>query len=124
MEDIAQGHLLFIEHVRFTDPGLARFQDRMNGINRFVSAVTPTGTLDSISEAGFTITQVELHQVAEGPEVRAPSHRGQRRGSAKCAFPGRAARHRRAAVTRACRPNVFRMILRDAAQTPGARNRS
>ena len=30
------GRLLFLEHVRSDDPGLARFQDRMNWLNRLV----------------------------------------------------------------------------------------
>ena len=30
------GRLIFIEHVRSDKPGLARWQDRLNGLNKFV----------------------------------------------------------------------------------------
>lgn len=54
------GHLLFIEHVRSGDTRLARSQDRMNGINRFVVGCDCNRpTLDSIREAGLTVTRVE-----------------------------------------------------------------
>jgi ubiquinone/menaquinone biosynthesis C-methylase UbiE len=54
------GQLLFIEHVRATDTHLARSQDRMNGINRFmVGCDCNRPTLDSIGDAGFTVTRVE-----------------------------------------------------------------
>ena len=54
------GQLLFFEHVRSTDAKLARFQDRMNGINRFmVGCDCNRPTLDIIGEAGFAVTQVE-----------------------------------------------------------------
>ena len=54
------GQLLFIEHVRSGDPGQARSQDRMNGLNRFVVGCDCNRpTLDSIQNAGFTVTRVE-----------------------------------------------------------------
>jgi ubiquinone/menaquinone biosynthesis C-methylase UbiE len=54
------GQLLFIEHVRSADTRLARSQDRMNGINRFVVGCDCNRpTLDSIREAGLTVTRVE-----------------------------------------------------------------
>jgi len=63
------GQLLFIEHVRSTDPKLARFQDRMNGLNRFVVGCDCNRpTLDSIREAGFTVTQVEHTTLAKVPK--------------------------------------------------------
>ena len=52
--------LLFIEHVRSADTRLARSQDRMNGINRFVVGCDCNRpTLASIREAGLTVTRVE-----------------------------------------------------------------
>jgi ubiquinone/menaquinone biosynthesis C-methylase UbiE len=63
------GQLLFIEHVRSTDPKLARFQDRMNGLNRFVVGCDCNRpTLDSIREAGFTVTQVQHTTLAKVPK--------------------------------------------------------
>ena len=53
------GRLLFLEHVRSDDAGLARLQDRMNGINRFlVGCECNRPTLGSIEGAGFTVTQL------------------------------------------------------------------
>ena len=68
------GQLLFIEHVRSTDPELARFQDRMNGINRFVVGCDCNRpTLHSIKEAGFTITQVEHTTLPKAPKFARPA---------------------------------------------------
>jgi ubiquinone/menaquinone biosynthesis C-methylase UbiE/DNA-binding CsgD family transcriptional regulator len=68
------GQLLFIEHVRSTDPELARFQDRMNGINRFVVGCDCNRpTLDSLQEAGFTITQVEHTTLPKAPKFARPA---------------------------------------------------
>lgn len=54
------GQLLFIEHVRSGDARLARRQDRMNPVSRFlVCCDCNRPTLTSIQEAGFTVTQVE-----------------------------------------------------------------
>jgi ubiquinone/menaquinone biosynthesis C-methylase UbiE len=54
------GRLIFIEHVRSDDPGLARWQDRMNGLNRFVACCECNRpTLDTIRAAGFEVTQLE-----------------------------------------------------------------
>ena len=62
------GRLLFLEHVRSDDARLARLQDRMNGINRFlVGCECNRPTLGSIERAGFTITQ--LADITELPKV-------------------------------------------------------
>ena len=54
------GQLLFIEHVRSGDMHLARWQDRMNGINRFmVGCDCNRPTLGSIQDAGFSVAHVE-----------------------------------------------------------------
>jgi ubiquinone/menaquinone biosynthesis C-methylase UbiE len=54
------GRLLFLEHVRSDDAKLARFQDRMNGINRFiVGCDCNRPTLRSIEQAGFSVTHLE-----------------------------------------------------------------
>jgi SAM-dependent methyltransferase len=51
------GQFLFIEHVRSGDNHLTRSQDCMTGINRFVVGCDCNRpTLDSIREAGLTVT--------------------------------------------------------------------
>ena len=61
------GQLLFIEHVRSGDTRLARSQDRMNGINRFVVGCDCNRpTLDSIREAGLNRHPRRAHDAAEG----------------------------------------------------------
>jgi len=68
------GQLLFIEHVRATDTHLARSQDRMNGINRFVVGCDCNRpTLDSIGEAGFTVTRVEHTMMPKVPKFASPA---------------------------------------------------
>ena len=68
------GQLLFIEHVRSADPRQARSQDRMNGINRFVVGCDCNRpTLDSIQEAGFTITKIEHTTLPKVPKFGRPA---------------------------------------------------
>ena len=70
------GELLFIEHVRSDEPGLARWQDRLNGLNRVVARCDCNrSTVDAIRAAGFTITELEHERAAEGAAVR-PAARG------------------------------------------------
>ena len=67
------GRLLFLEHVRSGDPGQARSQDRMNGLNRFVVGCDCNRpTLDSIQEAGFTVTRVEHTTMPKVPRFASP----------------------------------------------------
>jgi ubiquinone/menaquinone biosynthesis C-methylase UbiE len=68
------GLLLFIEHVRSDDPARARLQDRMNWLNRLVVCCDCNRpTLDSIGEAGFTITQVEHTALPKAPKFVSPA---------------------------------------------------
>jgi ubiquinone/menaquinone biosynthesis C-methylase UbiE len=68
------GQLLFLEHVRSDDTHLARSQDRMNGINRFVVGCDCNRpTLDSIRDAGFTVTNVEHTTLAKVPRFGSPA---------------------------------------------------
>ena len=54
------GRLLFIEHLRSEDPALARLQDRMNWLNRLVVRCDCNRpTLDSVRQAGFTVTEMD-----------------------------------------------------------------
>jgi ubiquinone/menaquinone biosynthesis C-methylase UbiE len=67
------GQLLFIEHVRSSDPGRARLQDRMNWLNRLVVCCDCNRpTLDCIREAGFTVTQVEHTTLPRAPKFVSP----------------------------------------------------
>jgi hypothetical protein len=68
------GQFLFIEHVRSGDPGQARSQDRMNGLNRFVVGCDCNRpTLDSIQDAGFTVTRVEHTTMPKVPKFASPA---------------------------------------------------
>ena len=63
------GRLIFIEHVRADDPGLARRQDRLNGLNRFmVGCECNRPTLSQIEAAGF-----DVRSVYHGTLTKAPS---------------------------------------------------
>ena len=67
------GRLLFLEHVRSEDPALARFQDRMNRLNRFlVGCECNRETLTAIEAAGFTISRVERTMTPEAPKFVRP----------------------------------------------------
>jgi ubiquinone/menaquinone biosynthesis C-methylase UbiE len=67
------GRLLFLEHVRSDDPALARFQDRMNWLNRLVVGCDCNRpTLSSIEAADFTITQVEHSMLPKAPPFVRP----------------------------------------------------
>jgi ubiquinone/menaquinone biosynthesis C-methylase UbiE len=68
------GRLLFIEHVRSEEPGLAAWQDRLNGLNRIVAhgCNCNRSTLDAIRAAGFTITSLEQGNLAKAPPFVRP----------------------------------------------------
>lgn len=68
------GRLLFIEHVRSDEPGLARWQDRLNGVQQFVGRGCNCNrpTLDGIGAAGFTITELERDEVRRAPPIVRP----------------------------------------------------
>jgi len=62
------GRLIFIEHVRSDKPGLARWQDRLNGLNKFVACCDCNRrTLDSIQAEGFEVTAVEHTSLKKVP---------------------------------------------------------
>jgi ubiquinone/menaquinone biosynthesis C-methylase UbiE len=67
------GRLLFIEHVRSDDPGQARWQDRLNFLNRFVACCDCNRTtLASIEAAGFEVEEVEHTELAKVPPFVRP----------------------------------------------------
>ena len=68
------GRLLFIEHHRADGPRLARWQDRLNGVSKVMGygCNCNRSTLEAISAAGFTITDVEHGKLAKAPPTHAP----------------------------------------------------
>jgi ubiquinone/menaquinone biosynthesis C-methylase UbiE len=67
------GRLLFLEHVRSDDPSFARFQDRMNWLNRLVVMCDCNRpTLSAIEAAGFDVTQVERSELPKAPKFVRP----------------------------------------------------
>jgi ubiquinone/menaquinone biosynthesis C-methylase UbiE len=86
------GQLLFIEHLRSGDPGTARLQDRLNWLNRLmVCCDCNRPTLDSIRNAGFTLTQAEHTALPKAPTFVRPAVLGRAAVPAEtpsAAFPG------------------------------------
>ncbi|HEY2073421.1 MAG TPA: methyltransferase domain-containing protein [Gaiellaceae bacterium] len=67
------GRLVFIEHVRADEPRLARLQDRMNGLNRFVAGCDCNrSTLETIRAAGFQVETVERDTLKKMPKFVRP----------------------------------------------------
>jgi ubiquinone/menaquinone biosynthesis C-methylase UbiE len=67
------GRLLFIEHVRSDDPQLARFQDRINWLNRLVVCCDCNRpTLTAIEAEGFTVSRLERTMLPEVPKFVRP----------------------------------------------------
>ena len=67
------GRLLFLEHVRSDDPALARFQDRMNWLNRLVVGCDCNRqTLSAIEGAGFEVSRLERAAMPEAPKFVRP----------------------------------------------------
>jgi ubiquinone/menaquinone biosynthesis C-methylase UbiE len=67
------GSLLFLEHVRSDDPAVARLQDRINRVNRFlVGCDCNRQTLAAIEGAGFTISRVEKTLTPKAPKFVRP----------------------------------------------------
>ncbi len=67
------GRLLFIEHVRSEDPHLAKMQDRMNPVNRFVVCCDCNRpTLDTIRSTGFEVTRLEHTELPKAPKFVRP----------------------------------------------------
>ena len=69
----AGGQLLFLEHVRADDPDLARFQDRMNWLNRVVVGCDCNRpTLGTIEAEGFTVSRLEHTETPKAPKFGRP----------------------------------------------------
>jgi ubiquinone/menaquinone biosynthesis C-methylase UbiE len=67
------GRLIFIEHVRSDDPGYARFQDRMNWLNRaVVRCDCNRTTLAAIEAHGFEVGGLERTELPKVPKFVRP----------------------------------------------------
>jgi ubiquinone/menaquinone biosynthesis C-methylase UbiE len=67
------GRLIFIEHVRSDDPSVARFQDRMNWLNRAVVCCDCNrATLASIEAEGFEVADLEWGELPKSPKFVRP----------------------------------------------------
>jgi ubiquinone/menaquinone biosynthesis C-methylase UbiE len=68
------GQLLFLEHVRSDDPKLARWQDRLNGLQTRIGHGCNCNrpTLETIESGGFSITKVEHDRLPKAPPIARP----------------------------------------------------
>jgi len=68
------GRLLFIEHVRSEQARLAKWQDRLNGLNRIVAhgCNCNRATADTIRAGGFTIEALQRTELPNVPALVRP----------------------------------------------------
>ena len=68
------GRLLFIEHVRSDDPRLARWQDRLNGLQQRIGHGCNCNrpTVETIGAAGFSITALDRDVLRKAPPIVRP----------------------------------------------------
>ncbi len=68
------GRLVFLEHVRSDGARLARWQDRLNGLQTRVGhgCNCNRDTLGNIKEAGFTIAALDHDQLGKAPPIVRP----------------------------------------------------
>ncbi len=72
------GKLLFVEHVRADDPGLARWQDRLEKPWRFLGdgCHCNRDTLATIAASPLTLGEVERDRLPKAPPIVSPLVRG------------------------------------------------
>jgi ubiquinone/menaquinone biosynthesis C-methylase UbiE len=68
------GRLLFLEHVRSPEPGLARWQDRLDPLYRRIAngCHCNRATVDEIRRAGFAIEALERTRFPKAPPIVRP----------------------------------------------------
>lgn len=68
------GQLVFLEHVRSDDPRLARWQDRLHGmqVRLAYGCHCNRRTLENIERAGFSITELEHDRMLKAPPIVRP----------------------------------------------------
>jgi SAM-dependent methyltransferase len=69
-----EGKLLFLEHVRAEDPGLARWQDRLHPlwVRLGHGCHCNRATLDAIAGSGFAVGDVEHGRIPKAPKIVRP----------------------------------------------------
>jgi ubiquinone/menaquinone biosynthesis C-methylase UbiE len=69
-----EGQLLFLEHVRSDDAKLARWQDRLNGVQRRIGHGCNCNrqTLETIQSAGFSIADLAHDRLPKAPPIVRP----------------------------------------------------
>jgi ubiquinone/menaquinone biosynthesis C-methylase UbiE len=72
------GRLIFVEHVRAEDPGLARWQDRLERPWRFLAdgCHCNRDTVATIEASPFELQQVEAGRIPKAPPIVRPLVRG------------------------------------------------
>jgi ubiquinone/menaquinone biosynthesis C-methylase UbiE len=78
------GQLVFLEHVRSDDPGLARWQDRLHGVQVRIGHGCHCNrrTLATIEGASFSIAELEHDRLRKAPPIVRPLIAGVARASA------------------------------------------
>jgi ubiquinone/menaquinone biosynthesis C-methylase UbiE len=78
------GQLVFLEHVRSADPRLARWQDRLHGVQVRVGHGCHCNrrTLENIERASFSIAELERDRLRKAPPIVRPLIAGVARASA------------------------------------------
>lgn len=78
------GQFLFLEHVRSPDPGLARWQDRLEKPWRFLGdgCHCNRDTEASLEAAGFQLSDVEHPELPKAPPIVRPMAKGSARQAA------------------------------------------
>lgn len=68
------GQLLFLEHVRSDDAKVARWQDRLNAVNRVVAhgCNCNRSTLEAIRAAGFSVATLRHDEIPKAPAFLRP----------------------------------------------------
>ena len=68
------GQLVFLEHVRSEDPRLARWQDRLHGVQVRIGHGCHCNrpTVENIERAGFSIDELEHDRIRKAPPIVRP----------------------------------------------------
>jgi ubiquinone/menaquinone biosynthesis C-methylase UbiE len=76
------GRLLFLEHVRSDDPGVAKWQDRMRPLYNVVGCNPNRATLAAIEASPLELESVKHGEIPKAPKVERPMIAGSARAAA------------------------------------------